>query len=296
MTWGELTTKTQKLAGDESAATLVQLKQDMNIGNKRFNAALNNYFNRRSKATNLEDGQQYYQLPADCLRVSGVDYLLSAARRIPLDQVRSEHQWRLLNSTEQSGNYLTYWFQKGADELGIFPIPSADTTNGLIIYYEPKGFTFSQDDYTTGTVSLTQGSTTVTGSGTTFTSSMVGREFRVTDGSDGYDYRIAGYTSGTVLTLEEPFLGVSGAGKTFILGEAPIYPSEYHDAPVDYALSRFFEMNNNPVRAKYHKDNFAMAIADAKEKYASSSSSQVITDEAASYNPWFDNTRTISES
>ena len=201
----------------------------------------------------------------------------------------------MLNSTGQSGNYLNYYFVKGGDEIGLFPTPSEATTNGLIIYYEPKGFNLSQDDYSTGTVTLTEGSATVTGSGTTFTSSMVGREFRVTDGTDGYDYKVASYTSGTVITLEEPYIGISGAGKTYLIGEAPVYPSEYHDVPMDYALMRFFELNNNPERAKYHKTSFEDAVKEAREKYASSSSSQVITDEPNSYNPFLDNTQTITE-
>lgn len=295
MTWQEIYTKTRGIAGLSSTDDLTQVKQDLNIGNKRFNAAINNYFTRRSKSASIVAGQQYYQLPPDCIRVTGVDFLQSASRRIPLTQVRSEYQWRSLNSTEQSGNSLQYYFVKGADELGLFPVPSEATTNGLIIYYEPKGFTLSQDDYSTGTVTLTEGSATVTGSGTTFTSSMVGREFKVTDGTDGYDYKVASFTSTTVITLEEPFIGISGAGKTFNIGEAPVYPSEYHDAPMDYALSRFFETANNPDRAKYHKNNFDEAVREAREKYASSSSSQVITDAPASYNPWMDNTVTVSE-
>lgn len=293
MTWQEIYTKARRIAGDVSDDTLTQLKQDLNVGNRRFNAALNNYFNRRSKSASLVADQQYYQLPPDCLRVMGVDFLSSDSRRIPLEQIRSEHHWRTINSNEQTGNYLAYWFQKGADELGVFPAPSEATSNGLIIYYEPRGFNLSQDDYTTGTVTVTSGSTTITGSGTTFTSSMVGREFKVTDGSDGYEYKISGQSSATVVTLEEPYIGISGAGKTYNIGEAPLFPSEYHDSLIDYALVRFFELNNNPDRAKYHKDSYRDAVTEAKEKYASSSQSAVITDEMIIYNPWLDNTKNI---
>ncbi len=295
MTWQEIYTKTQTIAGDTSAATLVQLKQDLNTGAKRFNAALNNYFNRRSKSASLVADQQYYQLPPDCVRVTGIDYLQSATRRLPLEQIRSEYQWRTLNGNSQSGNTLVYYFVKGSDEIGVYPTPSVATSNGLIIYYEPKAYNFSQDDYSTGTVALTQGSATVTGTGTTFTNSMVGREFKVSDGSDGYDYKVGGYTSATVITLEEPFVGISGLGKTYNIGETPIFPSEYHTTIVDFALYRFFETNGNPTRAKYHKDNFDTDVTEAKERYASSSSSQVILDETPGFNSWADNTKTIVE-
>jgi hypothetical protein len=131
---------------------------------------------------------------------------------------------------------------------------------------------------------------------------MVGRGFEVTDGSDGYFYKIAGYTSSSVLTLEEPYMGYSGSSKTFQIGEVFAFPEEYWDAPLDYALGRFFEMNNNPERAKYYYNEdprnlgkFNMALNLAKEKYASSSSSQVITDDPGFGNPWAYQLTNVSE-
>jgi hypothetical protein len=289
--------KCQAISGDTSAATLLTFKTDINQGSKKFNAAIGNYFTRRSKSASLTADQQYYQLPPDCIRVIGVDFLQSAnGRRFPvLEQIRSEYAWRQLNSNQQSGSLISYYFVKGADEIGLFPIPSTTISSGLIIYYEPVAAKLTQDDYTTGTVTVTNGSQTVTHSGTGFTQEMVGRGFEVTDGSSLYSYKIAGFTSSSVLTLEEPYVGYSGASKTFVIGETFTFPEEYHDAPTDYALYRYFEMKNNPERAAYHKANFTAAVDEAKERYASSSSSQVITDSHYSYNYWADNTITVGE-
>ena len=287
--------KVQTISQDFSASALVQFSQDMNTGNRRFNAALNNYFTRKHKSTDLEDGVQTYQLPPDCVRVSGVKCLDSASREYPLAQIRSEYQWTELNSTDQSGDQIIYFFVQGSDEIALYPTPSEDVTNGLIIYYEPRGRDLSQADYTTGTITLTDGSVTVTGAGTAFSLSMVGRVLRDTDGSSGYDYRIGSYNSGTEILLEEPFTGVSGSGKTYLIGESPDYPSEYHEAPVDYALARYFEMMNNPVRAKYHDEKFKDMVSECKERYASSSSSMVITDESFGYDWLQDNTFSVTE-
>lgn len=289
--------KAQSISGDTSTATLLTFKTDINLGSKKFNAAINNYFTRRSKAANLVADQQYYQLPPDCIRVIGIDYLQSAGgRRLPIpNQVRSEYQWRLLNFNQQSGNWLSYYYVKGADEVGLYPIPSTSISSGLIIYYEPVGANLTQPDYATGTVTVTNGSTTITHSGTGFTQDMVGHGFEVTDGSSVYSYKIAGFTSSSVLTLEEPFIGYSGSGRTFKIGETFAFPEEYHDAPVDFALYRYFEMKNNPERAAYHKGNFTTAVAEAKERYASSSASSVITDFDPGYNYWRDNTVTVGE-
>lgn len=304
LTWQGSYEKARSISGDDSAATLLLLKDDINIGAQKFNAAINNYFTRRSKSADLAEDQQYYQLPPDCVRVTGVSFLQSSGgRQLPVKhQIRSEEQWRQINFNQQTGNWFTYWFVKGADEVGLYPIPSDDVTNGLIIYYEPKSFKLSQDDYTTGTVTVTNGSQTITHSGTGFTQEMVGRGFEVTDGSSGYSYKVAGYTSSSVLTLEEPYIGYSGAGKTFKIGETFSFPEEYHDAPVDFALGRFFEMNNNPERAKFYYNEdpnnlgkFNAAVNTAKEKYASSSSSQVITDEPGLGNPWAYQLTNVSE-
>lgn len=66
-------------------------------------------------------------------------------------------------------------------------------------YQEESNFTILAK-YDTGTVTLTDGSTTVTGDGTTFTSAMVGRKFRSTLGKGVYT--IAAYVSATEITLD----------------------------------------------------------------------------------------------
>jgi len=285
-TWTQSQAKFQRISADTTAEALTQAKDDMNIGAAKFNSALDRYFTRKAKSTDTVATQQYYQTPPDCIRVRGVTNTLSNGRKYPVRQIRSEYEWRAINTIQQTGNWATYYFVRGADEIGLWPIPSQAVTNGLEIYYEPRDHQITNEDYTTGTITVTNGSTTVTGSGTTFTNTMVGRIFQVTDGSDGYNYKIAAYASSTGITLEEPYIGLSGSGKTFNIGESFIFPDEYHDAPVDFALGRYFEVRNNADRATYHNGKFQLAIADAKAKYASSSASQVITEDAPAYNFW----------
>jgi hypothetical protein len=286
MTWTSAQNKFIRISGDTTAPALVQAKDDMNIGASKFNAALDRYFTRKAKSTDTVATQQYYQTPPDCIRVIGVTNTLSNGRKYPVRQIRSEYEWRAINTIQQTGNWATYYFVRGADEIGLWPIPSQAVTNGLEIYYEPRDHQLTQEDYTTGTVTVTNGSTTVTGSGTTFTNTMVGRIFQVTDGSDGYNYKVTSYSSSTVLTLEEPYIGLSGSSRTYSIGESFIFPEEYHDAPVDFALGRYFEVRNNAERATYHNTKYQLSVADAKAKYSSSSSSQVITEEAPAYNFW----------
>lgn len=287
LTFQESYEKAQGISGDTEAATLVLFKSDINQGAHRFNGALNRYFTRRAKTANIVAAQQYYQLPPDCIRVVKVRAKQSSSdNRYPLRQVRTEDAWDALNTTNQTGDWATYYFVRGSDEVGIFPIPSTSITAGLSIAYELRDKDLTQADYSDGTIELTQGSTTVTGTGTTFTQAMIGRALKVTDGTDGYWYRVSAYTSPTSITLEEPYIGLSGDSKTYKLGESFLFPSEWHDAPVDFALSRFYEMRNNKERAAYHIGRYNAALDEAKAIYASSSSSSVITEGVEGYNFW----------
>lgn len=81
-------------------------------------------------------------------------------------------------------------------------------------------FFATADDYSTGTVSVTNDSATVTGSGTTFTSSMVGRKFRI-EGENAY-YKIDAFVSATEITLEQNYQGDTASGETF-----SIFQDEY---------------------------------------------------------------------
>ena len=79
-------------------------------------------------------------------------------------------------------------------------------------------FDSSVANYLTGTVSMTNGSPTVTGSGTTFVAGDVGKTFRII--GENTFYRISAYTSATSITLSTNYAGATGSGKTFFLYRA----------------------------------------------------------------------------
>lgn len=74
--------------------------------------------------------------------------------------------------------------------------------------------------YSTGTVTVTNNSTAVTGSGTTWISNHVGGHIRVADG-DHY-YRISAVGSATTITLDTAYVGTTASGATY-----EIYKDEY---------------------------------------------------------------------
>lgn len=73
--------------------------------------------------------------------------------------------------------------------------------------------------YETGTVSLTNGSNSVTGTGTTFTSAMTGRQFTASGRDEAYTFTYVGATSGT---LDRTYEGDTDTESTYSI-EQPVY-------------------------------------------------------------------------
>jgi hypothetical protein len=93
--------------------------------------------------------------------------------------------------------------------------------------------------YTTGTVAMTNGSTTVTGTDTVWTSAMVGRKIRFA--SENAYYRISAVGGNTSLTLEVPYQGTTDTDATY-----SIYKDEYR-LPADLDTYKVMRQIENSV-------------------------------------------------
>ncbi len=78
-----------------------------------------------------------------------------------------------------------------------------------------EAFVATVAPYETGTVTLTSGSATITGSGTTFTSDMVGRRFAISTIAPWY--RILTYSSATSIALDRVYTEANAAGQAFTI-------------------------------------------------------------------------------
>lgn len=281
--------KAQRLTRDNNDGTLTQLKQDINTGYHLFNAKYARYYTRKQQFTDLVAGQQLYQTPVDCVRVSGMTVLVSNSYQPPIKEVRNEYQWRLITSYKQRGNWPAWYFMIGNDLLSLWPVPSQDVTNGLRYYYQPADHDLTIEDMTStdtgATVTVTNGSTTVTATSGVFTSNMASLYFQVTGEVDDTAYEIVASTA-TTLTLKSAYVSTSGSGKTWRTGQQGIIPNQYADAPMHYALWNYFSAQGNETRAQYHKTSFDTLQLDCEQEYSSSMSSNVIADDDLYLNPW----------
>src|SRR3990167_9112515 len=80
-------------------------------------------------------------------------------------------------------------------------------------YLMTEGFITTVAPYETGTVTVANGSKTVTGSGTTFTAAIVGRKIRIE--SENAYYRISAFVSTTEITLEVAYQGTTQSGADY---------------------------------------------------------------------------------
>jgi hypothetical protein len=264
-------TMAQQITGDTSATQLVMFKRDINEGGAMFLNRLGRKFNKEYKKASLVEGQQYYQMPMDVLRISEIRVLNGSDYYSPI-LVTSEDEWNRLNITTFEGSVPTHYYIRGFNEVGLYPIPSDDVTDGLVVSFEPQHIEMTAADYTTGTITVSNGSVTITHSATGFTPQMVGRYLQVTDGTDGRWYRISSYTSTSVMSLENYYEGISGSGRTFRIGEVMKIPQAYQDAPVYYALERYYLTQSDQNSADRFGRRFDLKVKSAKQTYGRSTS------------------------
>lgn len=296
LTYTDLTNKAVRLSRDTSAGTLVQLQQDMNQGYQLFNAKLSRYFSRKQQFTDVFDGQSIYQTPIDNIRIIGMTVATTdsvSGYSPPIKEIRSEYEWRLIKTNPTySSNWIAYYYVLGNDEIEVWPVPSSDIPNGIRFYYQQQDHFLSVADIVSSvlspaqTATVTNGGVTVASTGTTFTAQLIGLWIQLTGVTDLTWYEIVDVPTSSTLTLKSAFVGASGAGFNFRIGQMPIIPGEYHTNIVDYALWLFFSGKGNENRATLHKKLFDDAVVDAVQEYSSSTEGNVISDDDNFISPW----------
>lgn len=261
------------------ATSVTNFKRDINAGTARFLAKLSRPVDRQSKFTNLVSAQQYYQISEDAERISKIKVPNGGVTNVirSLIEIGDEEAWININQTPQQG-VPTHYFVKGFDEFGLFPIPGYSVTDGIELVFEPKHIALTASDYTTGTVSVSNGSATVTGNSTVFTNLMGNGSYvlQITDGTDGLYYKITAYASATSLTIENFYQGITNGTASYRIGQVSKIPEEYQEAPVDYAMYRHYLEKGQLATAQIFQSLWTDSLADAEDVYGNSTSNQIV--------------------
>lgn len=274
LTFQSIYEEAQEQVEDTSTSSLTLIKRAINQGAKKFGAVLNREWRNKEKTFSIVANQQYYQMPEDAIRLQWVTVTVDNIA-YPLEEVSDDATWHQLNMRTEESDVPQFYYVRGNDEFGIWPEPSSAISDGGRIAYESRMRDMAQDDYSEGTVEMTNGSAAVVGSGTTFSASMVGRYLNVTDGSaDGMWYKVASFTNATNITLENVYGGTSGSNKSYVIGELPDIPEEFHESLVDYACYRYYRRRRDLQLARDMKGAFDEAVILCKQNYSSKTSSQ----------------------
>ncbi len=271
LTFTQLYNRTADICGiDPTVDTqdLTNIKQDINQGLKLIKNAARRYWTRKQASANLINNQQYYELPPDCVRVTQV-YVNANGLNYPVKPIDSEYIWNKINVIPAvTINVPTYYFIRGRDEIGLWPISSSNATNALNLSYEPQ-LELSQDDVTTGTLTVANGSTTVTCSSNAFDASFVGRWLQVQDRYNEAWYQIAQFDSTNQLELANFYAGVSSSNVNYIIGDCPDIPPDYHLGLVYYAAYNFYLKRKDNETANMYNELFDDLLTQYRENYAS---------------------------
>lgn len=170
----------------------------------------------------------------------------------PLITVHSQQEWDRLNTVVISNSIPMFIFPR-RDDFGIHPIPSGVFT--ITLNGHMRDTLRFNEDYTTGTISITQGSQAVVGVGTTFTVDMIGRYLKVNN--DKYWYRISGFTDTTHITLETNYYSTSASGASYRIGESPELPEEAHHLLITGPIADYYaEVRGNTDKATWFNNVF----------------------------------------
>lgn len=166
-------------------------------------------------------------------------------------------KWKLIKAYRLGTSDVPYFTYVENQKFYIQPIPST-SGNTITLRGRLQTRDLSIADYTTGTiVSIANGATTLTGSGTVWTADMVGRYIQITEttaanGGDGFWYQIGSYTSATSLELLKPYEGTSitAGSATYTLGQCSPIPEAYDIAIVYRTTAVYWQNQNDLVKAK----------------------------------------------
>lgn len=293
LTFTQLYTEVYQGVGISStdSVNVALIKRHINNGLKLLKSSAMQYYTRKEVTASLAEGQQYYTFNPDMIRVRNVR-VNNGSLIFPIRTIESENEWNALNIIPSFAVfYPQRWFQRGNNEIGIWPTPAVDIDNALIISYDSRLQDMYIDDLSGISLTVTNDSTTVTTTGTgqnVFTAKMVGQYFTFTDGTDGQWYKIVGFTDSTHITIENFYPNATQTSTSTLLGSVPDIPEEFHMGIQDYAFYRYYKTQRGASsKANDFKEDFLEAQMGYVGTFGDKESSQIVLpkNNALAYNP-----------
>lgn len=285
--WDKAYGLAQDWSGDKSATMLTNFKFLLNLGYKDILQTFTGEETEDVRTTATQIGIRAIKLAPNYIRMHSVTATVgSQVHTLVEEESQERFNERLYlnrNSSRPEVYFLRPRFGVGGTELLLDPIPSTITTT-ITINYAANARDLSQDSYTTGTITATNGSASIVGVGTTFIQAMVGRYIQVNDiTGDGNWYRITGFTSTTVLTIENKYDGVTISGKNFVIAEIFALPEEMHILPIYYTMMHYYlgyRQDKDEKRLALWETRYKAGMLAAEKRYKRKGKNTVLRDKA----------------
>lgn len=286
ITWDKTQYLFQTFSGDPSPANLTAFKLLSNLGYKDILHTFNGEETEDVRtwvptASDIAAQVRGIKLAPNFIRIHSVT-ATTGTQVHPVVPEESQEKWnqRLFNNRSSSRPavyFIRPRFGVGGSEILFDPTPSS-TDLTVTINYAANARDLETDQYTTGTVTMTAESATVTGVGTTFTAAMVGRYFKVDDATgDGMWYRITGFNSPTSLTIENKYDGANTSGKSYIIAEAFWLPEDLQMGPLEYGMWYYYlGIRKDAKQALQWQNAYELRVKRAKDNYKKKNKSATI--------------------
>jgi len=239
------------------------------------------FFNEKTVTDVTVASQAGYPVPYNIKQMINVTVLIGSVLYQPTE-IGTRKQYDALNVIPFENNYPQYYYIYNSEML-LWPQP-ASSGNTITMHYKERLRDLSVADYTTGTVSVTTNTTTLTGVGTSWTTNMAGRWIQIpitasdTTSGDNEWYQISSVASATSLTLKNPYTGQTVAGGTYTIGEVPILAEDYQDLPLYRACYVYYTaINQNADKAKYFMGLYDEGYARLEAEFGSKTSGVGLT-------------------
>lgn len=227
--------------------------------------------------------QQFYNLPVNYRRLIGQPTITVGSIKYTPREAPDRATWDNITSVSNTSDIPQIFFIFN-NQIGFYPTPSS-SANVIELPYEKQSRDLSVADFTTGTVlSITNGATTVEGTGSpTWTSGMAGRFIQISEDNsatsgDNQWYEIASVTDSDTLELVIPYEGTTIASATqgYIIAQMSILPNGYDMIPIYEAAQQYFIKTLEAGKADRYGNLHAALQKDLDRDHGQKTSSVVV--------------------
>lgn len=264
--YSALRTQVGRLTKNTNSTHLTEMDELINDDHRTVNAIKDWSWLHRTRTDTTTANGATYSFPHDLDQLEDL-YVTVSSRRYTPRIIHSRQDWNFITQSSVTSDIPEYVYVLNG-QIELYPTP-ATAANVITFTGKVRVPDLNIADYTTGTVDIiTNGSKTVTGASTVWTSPMVGRWLRVTHSNvvassgDGTWYEIASRASDTSISLVREYGGTTlgtPAGAAYAIGQMPLLPEFAHDMPAFYASGIYWYNNDNSVKGDKY-----MAIRDRK--------------------------------